>query len=1018
MAIVKTPPEDLKRQYPHVDDIEDWRAKQSLRLLWDRSFDLEGRLRANETDASTLVDTANEHATQLDEQKRLAGEALAKAQLLKEPVTTGGTGDGTPGPPGPTGPAGPPGTPGGPPGPTGPTGPTGPQGPQGPQGVRGADGATGSAGTPGTPGADGAAGAPGPTGSTGAQGIQGPTGPGGATGPAGSPGPSGAVGPSGTGPPAILDDFNRADETPLSGNGRWATSGAFDNALRLTGNQVAANLAGQNGSFWQTPFAGDFETYITAAVLPQGPGPNSNYFGLVVGPDRSTFGSAFVVGVLLYAGVAPYVTLDHPGGSRISSGSIPGGFSAGDAIGFTRLGTHALVKVRTAGVWQTMIDIVDATYTLPLYVAPWISEPVGTLTRLDNFWGGLLGLTGATGPAGPAGPTGPTGATGTTGPAGVAGAAGPTGSTGPQGPSGVAGPSGDRAGLRYAFSDNQVDSDPGPGVVKANSTTTLANQLFINKVDAYANDWASLFPAWDDSTSPDKGIIFLQSNSIGNHAVIYKITGAIVASGNYFKIPVAYVSGSTLPFDAEACVVGFSRTGDLGATGAQGPAGSTGSTGLTGSQGPQGDIGATGPTGAQGPAGPAPTGTGYAHVTGSVLDAAVTAIPQADVSGLVTALAAKAPLAAPTFTGVPAAPTAAPGTSTTQLATTAFVTTADALKAPLASPSLTGTPVAPTPAPGTNTTQLATTAFVAAAITSAPPAAHHTTHEAGGTDALTVLSASIVTTGTLPDFVLGPNVIKKNVANVFTSIQRSGRLQPAWEVLTSGGSTAVGRFMQSAAGALVQLTANLSYDGSNWNLDDISKAGAIYQQQDGGHYFYGAPAGTNPRTLALQMSVNPGGTLTVPGSVVVGGSGGNLSVGQVGFPATQNPSSDPNTLDDYEEGNWTPVDASGAGITLGSVAGRYLKIGRFVQFSMLGQYPANSNTASAMIGGLPFTAQPTTPGGSAKDAYPCIGGTPLYLYVRENNTRMEIFKVDGTALTNQMMSGALCYISGTYIAAT
>lgn len=38
--------------------------------------------------------------------------------------------------------------------------------------------------------------------------------------------------------------------------------------------------------------------------------------------------------------------------------------------------------------------------------------------------------------------------------------------------------------------------------------------------------------------------------------------------------------------------------------------------------------------------------------------------------------------------------------------------------APLLSPALTGTPTAPTAAPGTNTTQLSTTAFVAAAITS------------------------------------------------------------------------------------------------------------------------------------------------------------------------------------------------------------------------------------------------------------------------------------------------------------
>jgi hypothetical protein len=59
----------------------------------------------------------------------------------------------------------------------------------------------------------------------------------------------------------------------------------------------------------------------------------------------------------------------------------------------------------------------------------------------------------------------------------------------------------------------------------------------------------------------------------------------------------------------------------------------------------------------------------------------------------------------PQFAGVPRAPTAAAGTSTTQLATTAFVT---------ASPAFAGTPTAPTAAPGTNTAQLATTAFVTA----------------------------------------------------------------------------------------------------------------------------------------------------------------------------------------------------------------------------------------------------------------------------------------------------------------
>lgn len=95
-----------------------------------------------------------------------------------------------------------------------------------------------------------------------------------------------------------------------------------------------------------------------------------------------------------------------------------------------------------------------------------------------------------------------------------------------------------------------------------------------------------------------------------------------------------------------------------------------------------------------------------------------------DVEDLATAveteLLLKAPLASPTFTGTPAAPTAATDTSTTQVATTQFVTNQGYLKistaastyAPLSSPALTGTPTAPTASLGTDTTQIATTAYV------------------------------------------------------------------------------------------------------------------------------------------------------------------------------------------------------------------------------------------------------------------------------------------------------------------
>ena len=72
---------------------------------------------------------------------------------------------------------------------------------------------------------------------------------------------------------------------------------------------------------------------------------------------------------------------------------------------------------------------------------------------------------------------------------------------------------------------------------------------------------------------------------------------------------------------------------------------------------------------------------------------------------------------APALTGAATAPTVAGTTdNTTKIATTAFVQAVRALLAPLASPTFTGVPAAPTASFGTNTTQLATTAFVQAAL--------------------------------------------------------------------------------------------------------------------------------------------------------------------------------------------------------------------------------------------------------------------------------------------------------------
>ena len=56
----------------------------------------------------------------------------------------------------------------------------------------------------------------------------------------------------------------------------------------------------------------------------------------------------------------------------------------------------------------------------------------------------------------------------------------------------------------------------------------------------------------------------------------------------------------------------------------------------------------------------------------------------------------------------------------------------------------------------------------------------------------------------------------------------------------------------------------------------------------------------------------------------------SLPAGQLAFPATQNPSANANTLDDYEEGTWTPTANLVTVVGTPTYSGTYTKIGRLV----------------------------------------------------------------------------------------
>ena len=120
--------------------------------------------------------------------------------------------------------------------------------------------------------------------------------------------------------------------------------------------------------------------------------------------------------------------------------------------------------------------------------------------------------------------------------------------------------------------------------------------------------------------------------------------------------------------------------------------------------------------------------------------------------------------------------------------------------------------------------------------------------------------------------------------------------------------------------------------------------------------------GTASPTSLLHVG---GSSLLVTGSGDVTTGLGLLSVtgGQIVFPATANVSAGANTLDDYEEGTFTPTftaSTTNPTVTYGEgTYGRYTKIGRTVFINVRVQLTAMSSAGSGniRISGLPFTPQ-------------------------------------------------------------
>jgi hypothetical protein len=204
-----------------------------------------------------------------------------------------------------------------------------------------------------------------------------------------------------------------------------------------------------------------------------------------------------------------------------------------------------------------------------------------------------------------------------------------------------------------------------------------------------------------------------------------------------------------------------------------------------------------------------------------------------------------------------------------------------------------------------------------------------------------------------------------------------------------------------------------------------------------GEFTIASPNSNTNRTLTLPDAtgtfITTAGGAAISGTtgaftttVGVGGATPAASGAGITFPATVSASSDANTLDDYEQGTFTPTAVGGT--TAGTTTyvnqfGNYTKIGRQVTVSIFVQYSAMTGTGSLQIGGLPFS----TMGSNYSGSFPAMigglnwsAGTMIMGYIPTSQNYLLLYGMaDDAGYTNQtcVNEGAECYITCTYFAA-
>jgi hypothetical protein len=188
----------------------------------------------------------------------------------------------------------------------------------------------------------------------------------------------------------VLDNFNRANENPLSDGGKWSI-GPDDfggtNNLRVASNECFMNATPANGYRNDQDYGPDAEAHMTLVVIP--------VTAAVLYLRLVNIGAGTTDGYAIYfdynASPDSWVPcrVDNDALSVLGATVSPGNSSVGDGLGIEMIGTTLAGYDRRAGVWTQRFTRTDANYAAAGKIGLRLSD-AGANARVDDFGGGTI----------------------------------------------------------------------------------------------------------------------------------------------------------------------------------------------------------------------------------------------------------------------------------------------------------------------------------------------------------------------------------------------------------------------------------------------------------------------------------------------------------------------------------------------------------------------------------------------------------------------------------------------------